>query len=117
MKKKGKNVKRKKKNREIMLVTWGFTVLFLVMTGYIAYYSVTHQQELINNSYNGRQKMLLAQNQRGKIFSADGEILAQTVTDEEGNEKRQYGRGSTGKLLSDQLQCTAFGESVSGYEE
>lgn len=90
MKKKGKNVKRKKKNREIMLVTWGFTVLFLVMTGYIAYYSVTHQQELINNSYNGRQKMLLAQNQRGKIFSADGEILAQTVTDEEGNEKRQY---------------------------
>ena len=73
-----------------MLVTWGFTVLFLVMTGYIAHYSVTHQQELINNSYNGRQKMLLAQNRRGNIFSADGEVLAQTVTDEEGNEKRQY---------------------------
>lgn len=90
MKKKGKNVKQKKRNREIMFVTWAFTVLFLVMTGYIAYYSVTHQQELINNSYNGRQKMLLAQNQRGRIFSAEGEILAQTVTDEEGNEKRQY---------------------------
>lgn len=90
MMKKNKGGKRKKKNKEIMLVTWGFTVLFLVMTGYIAHYSVTHQQELINNSYNGRQKMLLAQNQRGKIFSADGEILAQTVTDAEGNEKRQY---------------------------
>ncbi len=41
MKKKGRNVQKKKKNREIMLVTWGFTVLFLVMTGYIAHYSVT----------------------------------------------------------------------------
>lgn len=90
MRKKGRTVKGKKKNREIMFVTWGFTVLFLVMTGYIAHYSVTHQQELINNSYNGRQKMLLAQNRRGKIFSADGEVLAQTITDDEGNEKRQY---------------------------
>lgn len=82
--------KKKKKNREIMLVTWVFTILFLAMTGYIAYYSVTNQQELINNSYNGRQKMLLAQNRRGKIYSADGEVLAQTVTDEEGTEKREY---------------------------
>ncbi len=82
--------KKKKKNREIMLVTWGFTLLFLLMAGYIAYYSVTHQQELINNSYNGRQKMLLAQNRRGTIYSQDGTILAQTVVDEEGKEKREY---------------------------
>lgn len=82
--------KKKKKNREIMLVTWGFTLLFLVMAGYIAYYSVTHQQELINNSYNGRQQMLLAQNRRGSIYSADGNILARTVVDGEGNEKREY---------------------------
>ncbi len=82
--------KKRKKNREIMLVTWGFTLLFLLMAGYIAYYSVTHQQELINNSYNGRQKMLLAQNRRGTIYSQDGTILAQTVVDEEGKEKREY---------------------------
>ncbi len=80
----------KKKNREIMLVTWGFTLLFLVLAGYIAYYSVTHQQELINNSYNGRQQMLLAQNRRGTIYSADGNVLARTVVDEDGNETREY---------------------------
>ena len=51
---------------------------------------MTHRQELINNSYNGRQKALLAQNRRGRIFSFDGDILAQTVVDEEGNEKREY---------------------------
>ena len=82
--------KPQKKNREIMIVTWAFTLLFLCMAGYITHYAITHQQELINNSYNGRQQMLLAQNRRGKIYSADGEVLAQTVTDEQGNEKRQY---------------------------
>lgn len=80
----------KKKNREIMLVTWAFTLLFLCMAGYITHYAITNRQELINNSYNGRQQMLLAQNRRGRIYSADGEVLAQTVTDEEGKEKRQY---------------------------
>ena len=39
-----------------MAVTWLFTILFLGMIGYITYYSMTHQQELINNSYNGRQQ-------------------------------------------------------------
>ena len=86
-----KTAKRpKKKNREIMLVTWAFTILFLGMAGYITHYAMTHQQELINNSYNGRQQILLAQNRRGKIYSADGEVLAQTVEDAEGNEKREY---------------------------
>ena len=63
-----------------MVITVSFTLLFLSMIGYITYYSVTHKQELINNSYNGRQQMLLSQNRRGSIYSADGKILAQTVT-------------------------------------
>ena len=33
---------------------------------------------------------MLAQNRRGNIYSAAGKVLAQTVTDEEGKEKRQY---------------------------
>ena len=73
-----------------MIITAGFTLLFLSMIGYITYYSVTHKQELINNSYNGRQQMLLSQNRRGSIYSADGKVLAQTVTDENGNEVREY---------------------------
>ena len=81
---------KKKKNREIMIVTWLFTLLFLGLSGYIIHYSATHRQELINNSYNGRQQMLIAQNRRGKILSSDGSVLAQTVTDDEGKEKREY---------------------------
>ncbi|MCM1134184.1 MAG: penicillin-binding transpeptidase domain-containing protein [Clostridium sp.] len=81
---------KKKKNWEIMLVTWAFVLLFFGLSGYIVHYSATHRQELINNSYNGRQQILIAQNRRGRIFSAGGEVLAQTVTDEEGKEKREY---------------------------
>lgn len=81
---------KKKKSREILIVTWLFTLLFVGLSGYIIHYSATHRQELINNSYNGRQQMLIAQNRRGKIFSADGNILAQTVTDEQGKDRREY---------------------------
>lgn len=88
--KKNRNSKYKKKNREITIVTWAFVLLFLCMSGYIVHYSVTNHQELINNSYNGRQQALLAQNTRGRIYSADGSVLAQTITDEEGNETREY---------------------------
>ncbi len=91
---KNRKTTQRKNNREIMCVTWAFVLLFAAMTFYIAHYSVTHKQELINNSYNGRQKMLLAQNQRGSIYSADGDVLARTVTDAEGNDVREYPYGN-----------------------
>ena len=77
-----------------MAVTWLFTILFLGMIGYITYYSMTHQQELINNSYNGRQQILLAKNRRGTIYSADGDVLARTVENESGEEIREYPYGN-----------------------
>lgn len=60
------------------------------MMGYTCYYAITNQQELINNSYNGRQELLIAQNTRGTIYAAGGQILAETQTDEEGKETRVY---------------------------
>ena len=85
---------KKKTKRHIMAVTWSFTFLFLGMIGYITYYAMTHQQELINNSYNGRQQILLAKNRRGTIYSADGEVLAKSVEDESGEEIREYPYGN-----------------------
>lgn len=90
-----KNTEKKKNKKSpaakrIMAVTWAFTLLFLCMTGYIAHYSATHKQELINNSYNGRQQMLLAQNRRGSIYAGSGEVLAQTIINENGEEVRDY---------------------------
>ncbi|MGN1170356.1 MAG: penicillin-binding protein 2, partial [Lachnospiraceae bacterium] len=80
----------RKKSPEIIGITVGFTALFLVMMGYLVSYCVSHKEELFNNSYNNRQQIVNAQNRRGNIYAADGEILAQTVVDEVGNEKRVY---------------------------
>ena len=77
-----------------MTVTYLFVAVFLGMMVYICHYSATHKQELINNSYNGRQQMLTAKNVRGTIYADNGEILAQTVMDEDGKEKRNYPYGN-----------------------
>lgn len=80
----------KKKNHEIMAVTYLFVIVFLGMMGYICHFAVTNRQQLINNSYNARQGMLLAQNRRGSIYSNDGTVLAETKTKEDGTETRVY---------------------------
>lgn len=85
-----KNKKRKKRNRQILTVTYLFVAVFLGMMGYTCYYAITNQQELINNSYNGRQELLTAQNSRGNIYAAGGQVLAKTQIDEEGKETRVY---------------------------
>ena len=60
------------------------------MMGYTCYYAVTHKQTLLNNSYNTRQEILIAQNSRGTIYASGGQALAMTETDEEGEETRVY---------------------------
>lgn len=75
---------------EIILTTVAFSVLFIVMSVYLVHFVATSEQEMINNSYNSRQEILLSRNYRGSIYSRDGEILAQTVMDEEENETRVY---------------------------
>ena len=82
--------KKQKRNREIMTVTVGVVGLFLLMMGYLVFYAMTHREELLNNSYNNRQQLLLAQNRRGSIYSREGEILAETIEDEDGEEQRVY---------------------------
>lgn len=81
---------KKKRNRQIMTVTWFFVGLFFVMMGYTCHYAVTHRQTLMNNSYNSRQEILIAQNSRGTIYAAGGQVLAETAEDEDGKEVRVY---------------------------
>lgn len=67
-----------------------FVALFLFMIGYLAHYVATNEQDLVNNSYNSRQEILLSQNYRGTIYSRDGEVLAETVIDAAQHEERVY---------------------------
>lgn len=89
MKKKKLNI-RKRTNRQIRFVTVFFTALLVSMMTYTCYYAMTNKQEMINNSYNSRQELLKAQNTRGTIYASDRQILAHTITDGDGKEKREY---------------------------
>lgn len=96
-----KTIKGKKRRlgnkREIMFSMYLFVAIFIGMIGYLAHFVATSEQDMINNSYNSRQEILLSRNYRGEIYSRDGEVLAQTVLDEEQNEEREY---PFGKLFS-----------------
>ncbi|RKM57438.1 penicillin-binding protein 2 [Butyrivibrio sp. X503] len=87
-----KSTKRRKRVRSypIIVLTSIYLALFIAMLGYISHYSLTHKQEFINNEHNTRQKILLKQNQRGKILSRDGDILAYSEKNEDGKEVRVY---------------------------
>lgn len=63
------------------------------MTGYLLYFVNTSEQDMINNSYNSRQEILINKNYRGCIYSADGKILAETMVDGNGTEQRKYPYG------------------------
>ena len=81
---------KKKTNRDIWFTGIFFSLLFVAMMGYYAHFVHTQGDEMINSSYNSRQKLLTAKNYRGNIYSADMEKLAETVVFESGNEYRNY---------------------------
>ncbi|SFC35809.1 peptidoglycan D,D-transpeptidase FtsI family protein [Butyrivibrio sp. YAB3001] len=79
-----------KRSYPIIVLSAFYSVLFGLLLIYICHYAYNNKQELLNNSYNTRQQILLAQNTRGKILSRDGDVLAYTTADENGKEKRVY---------------------------
>ncbi|MDF2944492.1 MAG: hypothetical protein K0S01_3350 [Herbinix sp.] len=70
-----------------------FLGLFVLMMGYFTYFLVVRSSEVINSTYNKRQEVLAERIIRGEIRSADGEVLAKTLVDEDGNETREYPYG------------------------
>lgn len=78
---------------EIIVTCCFFGVLFAALIGYLGYFTATSEQEMINNSYNSRQEILLSRNYRGTIYSSDGEVLAETRLDDDQEESRVYPYG------------------------
>lgn len=86
----GKKKRRVANFSEIVLTAVLFCALFICMSVYLVHFVATSEQDMINNSYNSRQEILLSRNYRGSIFSRDGEVLAETRLDSEQNETRVY---------------------------
>lgn len=79
--------------KSIFNIIYIFVGLLLLMMGYYSYFIIAKSNEVINSPYNKRQEVLAQRIIRGEILSADGQILARTLTDEEGNETREYPYG------------------------
>lgn len=80
----------KKTNKYALRTTVIFSVLLSTMSVYLFVFASFTGKEIINNSYNKRYQVLENKIDKGKIISADGEVLAETLYDEEGNAYRYY---------------------------
>lgn len=95
-------------NKSIMRATYIFAGLFLVMMVYFSYYLGAKSEAQMNNSYNKLTGKLSETTVRGKIYSSDGKVLAETVTDENGSEVRSYPYDD---LFCHVVGTTAYGQS------
>lgn len=82
------------RSHEMLILTYIFTAMFLGLIGYLLYYQVRISEDVINSPYNRKRHEVMAERViRGSIESSDGEILAETIVDSEGNETRKYPYG------------------------
>lgn len=79
-----------KKNVPVLVITYFVVVLFIAMLANIIIFVVRDADTAIANSYNKRENIYAEKVIKGSILSSDGEVLAETVTDSEGNESRYY---------------------------
>ena len=80
-----------KANRNIRILTFAITGLFLCMCLYFGYFIQVESGRVINNSYNSaRLNRFEKRIVRGKILAEDGTVLAETLVGEDGSETRVY---------------------------
>lgn len=81
---------RRSANREILVVTYIFIGLFVLLLCNFTHFLLADSKTVINNTYNKRQDLLAERVIRGQILGNNGEVLAQTIEDDNGNSKRVY---------------------------
>lgn len=78
------------KNRPIIVTTYFMVGVFMCLIGYVIYFMQFKAETDIANSRNVRQDSFSDTVRRGSIITSDGEVIAETKTDSEGNEYRYY---------------------------
>ncbi len=81
-------------NRNILISIYLFLGIFAGLIVYLIYFNIMDADNVINNKYNKRQDILADKVIRGSILSSDGEVLASTISDSEGEESRYYPYGN-----------------------
>lgn len=108
MKEKRRSEKNKIANRPILVLTYVFSGIFLLMIVYLAKFMVLDRNTVIANSYNKRQDKLAETVIRGDIVSIDGEVLATTQIASDGSEYRYYPYGN---MFAHSVGFSTYGKS------
>ena len=77
-------------NWEMAAVTYFFMILFVLMAGYVIWFLSGDTDQILNNPQNKRQDLLAERIKKGSILSDRGKVLAETVTNDDGTERRSY---------------------------
>lgn len=68
-----------KLNKRILIVMSAVLSLFVVMVGYLTYFTLTQSEKLVNSEYNNARQIEKEQRiLRGEIFDRQGTVLAET---------------------------------------
>ena len=78
------------KQKEFNVVFYIFGAVFVAMIGYFTYFMVFVSEDFINNDYNKLQTLFEEDVRKGSILTSDGYVIAETVKNEDGTEKRSY---------------------------
>ena len=84
---------RRRRNTELVIVTWLFTGMFVLLSGYLVWFQIIRKPSIENNVYNTKQDAAAGNVIRGDIVTESGEQLAATTVDYTGNEVRSYPYG------------------------
>lgn len=84
----------KGRNTELGIVTYAFVLLFVIMIAYLIYLNVWKADSLNSSAYNTKQDANIDKYVRGSILSSDGQVLAETIVEADGTERRNYPYGN-----------------------
>ena len=74
-------------NGKVLVITYACVVLFLALAVYMGYFLQMKSEDVINNPYNARLDSF-SDRIVGSILASGGTVLAETTTDDAGNETR-----------------------------
>ncbi len=77
-------------NKGIKATLYLFIIVFAAIIIYFGNFLINEKDDYISSSYNSRLNAFSESVYRGNILSSDGQILAQTIVNEDGSESRVY---------------------------
>ena len=103
-------------NTPITRLYIGVLILFALLVAFTSNWSVFDAEELEAKTENKRPLLEAQQIERGKIFSADGELIAESLPEGEDESLRYVRRYPQGELFGNPIGYSFFNEGSTSFE-